>query len=208
MRIIDRLIVFVFSLLLIGCAVAGAFLCFNPELLYNEAVMFIEVLIDFRWFVLLGSVLLLVVALLIMFGSAFYGGGRVKAKESTVSTINGDEQVQVSIAAIDSIVSQVIRNYPQVKSVSNSVKETADGVAVESKTVVNGDCNIPKLAKDLQDDVKAQLENMAGLKVAEIKIIVTGVVAKSVKGNKQAETTWDDVETEQQSDNNETEENK
>lgn len=196
MRIIDRLIIFIFSLVLICVAFAGAFLCFSPKFVYNEALIALDILVNYRWFVLLGAVLILVVGLLIMFGSAFHRSKRVKAKDATINTISGDEKVQVSVAAIDSIVTQVIKGYPQVKSVTNDVKETADGVSVESKTVVNGDCNIPELAKKLQDDVKSQLVNMVGLNVGEVKIVVTGVVGKTIKAKESTETTWDDIETE------------
>ncbi|MGI5824495.1 MAG: alkaline shock response membrane anchor protein AmaP [Bacillota bacterium] len=193
MRFIDRLIIFIFSLCCITLAVGGVFLCFNPELGQAEILNTIAVLTAYRWFVLVGAAVLFVLGLLMMFGSAFHRKGQ--SKSTAISTQTQGEDVQISVGAIDCIVGQVVKGYSQVKSVSTSVAESADGIKIKAKTVVNGDINIPDLAKQLREDIKIQLETMVGLKVKEVKIVVTDVVAKPITVDKNSAARWDDVET-------------
>ena len=52
----------------------------------------------------------------------------------------------------------------------------ADGSHIMLKDVASADANIPEVANNLQNSVKTQLENMVGLKVASVKIIVADVI--------------------------------
>lgn len=192
MRFIDRLIVFIFALLLIAVAAAGALFSFMPGSSAYYLDWLTDVLGGYRWFVLAGAAVLLVLALFIMFGSAFHHSRQ--SKSSTIKAGDSGDNIQISVGAIDCIVGQVVKGYDQVKSVHTVVSETPDGVKVKAKTVVNGDINIPQLAKLLQDDIRIQLESMVGLKVKDVSIIVTDVVAKPINVVKPAENEWDDVE--------------
>lgn len=192
MRFIDRLIVFIFALLLIAVAAAGALFSFMPGSSAYYLDWLTDVLGGYRWFVLAGAAVLLVLALFIMFGSAFHHNRQ--SKSSTIKAGDSGDNIQISVGAIDCIVGQVVKGYDQVKSVHTVVSETPDGVKVKAKTVVNGDINIPQLAKLLQDDIRIQLESMVGLKVKDVSIIVTDVVAKPINVVKPAENEWDDVE--------------
>lgn len=149
-----------------------------PKLYRGNVIGVLELLVSYRWFVLAGSVVLFVLGLLILFGSAFHYKGQ--SKSTAISTKTHGDDVQISVGAIDCIVGQVVKGYSQVKSVSTLVAESPDGVKIKAKTVVNGDINIPELAENLRRDIKTQLETMVGLKVKEVKIVVTDVVAKPI----------------------------
>ena len=194
MRFIDRLIILIFSVLLIVLAVAGTIFCFMPDVMQTNLVNVIDILVAYRWFVLLGAAALLIIGLLVMFGSAFHR--KHQSKSTTVNASGEGDIIQISVGAIDCIVGQVVKGYSQVKSVNTEVSQTPDGIKIKAKTVVNGDINIPELAKQLQTDIKIQLEQMVGLKVKDVKIVVTDVVAKPITVNKEADNSWDDVEAE------------
>jgi uncharacterized alkaline shock family protein YloU len=195
MRFIDRIIIFVFSLIFIAAAVFGAFLCFSTDFIYDEIFQVVNILINYRWFVLIVSALLFVIGLLIMFGSAFHH--QRHSKSDVISTQTQGDDVQISVGAIDCIVGQVVKSYSQVKSVNTIVSESPEGIKVKAKTVVNGDINIPDLANNLREDIKIQLETMVGLKVKEVKIVVTDVVAKPITVEKNTSAKWDDVQQEE-----------
>lgn len=197
MRFIDRFIVFIFSLLLIAAAAAGALCCLMPVRFSGYAGEVLELFAGYRWLVLVGAAVLLILALFIMFGSAFHHSRQ--SKSTTIKAGDGGEDIQISVGAIDCIVGQVVKGYDQVKSVHTTVTETPDGVKVKAKTVVNGDINIPELAKLLQADIRIQLESMVGLKVKDISIIVTDVVAKPINVVKPAANEWDDAENSEKS---------
>mgnify|MGYP002554707692 CR=1 FL=1 len=197
MRFIDRLLILIFSLLLIVSAAGAAFLCFNP----GSSVFYVDfaakTIVAHRWLALVVAALVFVLGLLIMFGSAFHSKGQSKA--TVISTEAQGDNVQISVGAIDCIVGQVVKGYSQVKSVSTVVEETPEGINVKAKTVVNGDINIPELAMAMREDIKIQLETMVGLKVKDVKIVITDVVAKPITVEKNPDGRWDDVsETEEE----------
>ena len=130
-----------------------------------------------------------------MFGSAFHH--QRHSKSDVISTQTQGDDVQISVGAIDCIVGQVVKSYSQVKSVNTIVSESPEGIKVKAKTVVNGDINIPDLANNLREDIKIQLETMVGLKVKEVKIVVTDVVAKPITVEKNTSAKWDDVQQEE-----------
>ena len=51
------------------------------------------------------------------------------------------------------------------------------GVQVMLKVVAVAEANIPQLAADMRQAVKAQLEDMVGLKVGAVKVVVSDVVS-------------------------------
>ena len=54
--------------------------------------------------------------------------------------------------------------------------EIIDGVVdVNLVLILSYDCSIPKVCKQVQEKVKASVENMTGLEVADVNIKVTGV---------------------------------
>ena len=191
MRFIDRLLILIFSLFLIAAGAGVAFLCFSQGTAAYYVDFVCKTIIAHRWLALIGAAVFLVLGLLVMFGSAFHRKGQSKA--TVISTQTQGDDVQISVGAIDCIVGQVVKGYSQVKSVSTAVEETPDGIKVKAKTVVNGDINIPDLAMALREDIKIQLETMVGLKVKEVKIVVTDVVAKPITVEKNPDARWDDV---------------
>ena len=63
------------------------------------------------------------------------------------------------------------------------VGDANSSVQIMLKVVASAEANIPELANSLQNSVKTQLENMVGLKVNAVKIIVADVVTDNFTQN-------------------------
>jgi uncharacterized alkaline shock family protein YloU len=50
-------------------------------------------------------------------------------------------------------------------------------VEIRAKVTVNSEVNIPEMANNLQTVIKNQLENMGGLTVASVKVLVVDIAS-------------------------------
>lgn len=180
MRFIDRLIVLVLSLALLALGAGAIWLCFD----YQGSIVAVSdwlaaAIIDYRWGVLIGGAILVILAVIFIFTSAFHSN-----KGQRISMVNSAEygdKIQISVDAIDCIISQIAKDYAEVATVSTKIHQEAEGIAVSVKLSIQNGTNIPDLATKLQDNMKLQLESMAGLKVADVKIIITEVLTKTAE---------------------------
>ena len=178
MRFLEKFFLFIFSLCLAALGVGGIWACYDANLL-RYVNWLATMMTQNRWITLVVSACLLLLAILLLFGVVFHSSGRKKENGMAANVImvgeNGSN-VQISTAAVDCIIQQQKKDYPAVKELESKISQVADGAQIMLKVVVSADANIPELANNLQNSVKTQLENMVGLKVASVKIIVADVI--------------------------------
>ncbi len=178
MRFLEKFFLFIFSLCLAALGVGGIWACYDANLL-RYVNWLATMMTQNRWITLVVSACLLLLAILLLFGVVFHSSGRKKENGMAANVImvgeNGSN-VQISTAAVDCIIQQQKKDYPAVKELESKISQVADGAQIMLKVVASADANIPELANNLQNSVKTQLENMVGLKVASVKIIVADVI--------------------------------
>lgn len=178
MRFLEKFFLFIFSLCLAALGVGGIWACYDANLL-RYVNWLATMMTQNRWITLVASACLLLLAILLLFGVVFHSSGRKKENGMAANVImvgeNGSN-VQISTAAVDCIIQQQKKDYPAVKELESKIPQVADGAQIMLKVVASADANIPELANNLQNSVKTQLENMVGLKVASVKIIVADVI--------------------------------
>ena len=178
MRFLEKFFLFIFSLCLAALGVGGIWACYDANLL-RYVNWLATMMTQNRWITLVASACLLLLAILLLFGVVFHSSGRKKENGMAANVImvgeNGSN-VQISTAAVDCIIQQQKKDYPAVKELESKISQMADGAQIMLKVVASADANIPELANNLQNSVKTQLENMVGLKVASVKIIVADVI--------------------------------
>ena len=178
MRCLEKFFLFIFSLCLAALGVGGIWACYDANLL-RYVNWLATMMTQNRWITLVASACLLLLAILLLFGVVFHSSGRKKENGMAANVImvgeNGSN-VQISTAAVDCIIQQQKKDYPAVKELESKISQVADGAQIMLKVVASADANIPELANNLQNSVKTQLENMVGLKVASVKIIVADVI--------------------------------
>lgn len=179
MRFLEKFFLFLFSLCLAALGVGGIWACYDANLL-RYVNWLATMMTQNRWITLIAAACLLLLAILLLFGVVFHSSGRKRENGAAANVIMVGEagsNVQISTAAVDCIIQQQKKDYPAVKELESKISQLADGAQIMLKVVASAEANIPELANNLQNSVKNQLENMVGLKVSAVKIIVADVIA-------------------------------
>jgi len=81
-------------------------------------------------------------------------------------------EVSMSIAAIKLIIMKAVRQVDGVKETRSLVKKAPTGLFITLHMMINPELNVPELTAATQQKVKEYLENIGGLQIAEIKVLV------------------------------------
>lgn len=180
MRILEKLLLLLLVLLLAVAGVGAIAMCFLPE---QEFIMQLNWLLGIwfanRWLVLIAGGVLLLLAILMLFGVVF--ARSAKGEEAHTANVvkvgEGDSNVQISTAAVDCIIQQQKLNFPALQALESKIIDGADGAQVILKITASADANMQQLSAALQDSVKMQLQDMVGMRVATVKVIIAEVTA-------------------------------
>ncbi|HHX88048.1 MAG TPA: alkaline shock response membrane anchor protein AmaP [Firmicutes bacterium] len=86
-------------------------------------------------------------------------------------------EVRISIAAIENMVLRVTQQHNAIKESNRKVVKTPRGLVVYLRAKVMPDLNLPSLASELQQNVNSYIEEVTGIKVAEVKVLVENIVS-------------------------------
>ena len=106
------------------------------------------------------------------------GIGEVKIADEVVTVIAGLAATEVDgVASIGGNITNELMSRVGMKKLTKGVKvEVVDGVvSVDIAIVIEYGHNIPQTSRNVQNKVKAAIENMTGLEVADINIRIAGV---------------------------------
>ena len=97
-----------------------------------------------------------------------------KEPTATAATIaTGDYgTVQISLAAIDTMVQRHCRANNKVRETTSMVSTRDGGVAISLKLVLLSDANVPEVTAELQKSLKEYIEGLTGIVVNDISIMV------------------------------------
>ncbi|MBM7622760.1 alkaline shock response membrane anchor protein AmaP [Sporohalobacter salinus] len=173
MQILDRIIIFIFtvllifiSLIMIGSAVElipQSYITAFINQYYGQAVVGV-----------IGAILLLV-ALRILYPL-------FKKKEKNKNTIvreNSLGQIRISLLAIDALVNKAVTQTRGVKEVESKLKVGEKGLNIFLEVIVTPDINIPEISEELQESIKEYLKQTTGVVVGQIEVLVDKVAQDS-----------------------------
>lgn len=172
MNLVDRILLTVQTLLF--SAIAVATILFSTRLIsYDNLSTSLQVLHG-RWEVALVGLVFLVISIRLLFSG-------LKTKKITEAVIKSGEfgAVTISLVALESLVLSTIRNMEDIKDVKVNIKKIDEGVSINLKLVVNLDVVIPEIAEELQNTIRASIENTAGIAVSDVRICVENVSNQS-----------------------------
>ncbi len=118
------------------------------------------------------GVLFLLIALILL----SFGLRSGKKREKSVSRSSEYGEVQVSIATLENMVLRVVQKTQGIKDVSRKVTYTPDGLVVTIHIRVMPDEPLPGLTSGLQSGTKEYLEEVTGITVHEVKVIVDNII--------------------------------
>jgi uncharacterized alkaline shock family protein YloU len=176
-KIIDRLLLFLLSLAIIGSAgillsasFGGISYADTGKFLHNvyydkqTAVLFI-----------IGCLLALLISIR-MFYIAIRPG-RVNSPSIDQRTEFGD--VRISMETVENLALKAALRTRGVKDLKARVSINQTGLEIIIRTLVDGDSPIPSLSEEIQSTVKTHIEEVTGIPVATVSVFVANVVQAS-----------------------------
>lgn len=176
MDIFKRLLFFIYNLIFIVIAGAAAAAALGRD----EPLNYINLALatpDSRVAVGLAATVILVLAVIMLIT-----GLRIESKPSSItvnSALTGD--VSITISAIKAIIMKAVRKVEGIKEIESSITNSPDGIVVFLHLMINPDISVPEMTKSIQTIVKQYLEDIGGLDVAEVKILVDDFNANTNK---------------------------
>jgi len=104
--------------------------------------------------------------------------GTVQIADEVIAEIVGIAATEVDgVSATGGVITNDLLNKVGIKNLANGVKATVNNgeVAVEVSLTVNYGYNIPATCAKVQEKIKSTVENMTGLKVADVNVRIIGV---------------------------------
>ncbi|MGM0471559.1 MAG: alkaline shock response membrane anchor protein AmaP [Bacillota bacterium] len=173
MQIIDRLIIFIFTICLGFLAVvmlgstAGLIAQANFHSVINQFYGRAEVGI-------IGVILLFVVIRIL-----YPLFNREQSVANTVVSDNSLGQIRLSLTAIESLIQKAVAQTRGVREVESTLELSEEGLNIFLEVVVTPDINIPEISEELQESVKEYLSRTTGVFVGRIEILVDKIAQDS-----------------------------
>jgi hypothetical protein len=103
--------------------------------------------------------------------------GKGKKDRTGVSMPNTSEgAIHISVPAVETLVSQGIRDVPGLSDVRMKVHDYHDSISIEITMSARSDINIPETMMRLQSRIKAYVQESAGIEVREVRLNVDKVI--------------------------------
>ncbi len=174
MKVIDKLISFIFDVVII--VVAAAILLVKFDVIQSEVLLglFNEYLFNPQYDMIVISSCIVVI-LLALKVTVFTSSFSKKAKKNIlVDTAHG--KIQISQNTVENIAKNVIRDYPQVKDVQAVMTKAKKGINMYMSLVAYQGINIKDVVTRVQADVKNQIEAAIGIAVCNIDVKIKNVI--------------------------------
>ncbi|KQL49175.1 hypothetical protein AN963_05230 [Brevibacillus choshinensis] len=84
-------------------------------------------------------------------------------------------EVNITIQTIQTIAERAARRVKGVRDMKTNVKALESGNIISLRVSVDGETPLPELTQKLQQDVKDQVEGIAGVVISEVQVVVTEV---------------------------------
>ena len=164
-----RVVLFFYSLLLVAVSVSALILAIGrTEIL--DSISIAASSSETRLIIAGIALLLLVLSIITLFYSI---GSNSAPKTKTVLGYNGIAgQVSMTIPAVKVIVMKAVKTVEGIKDIKTTVNNKPEGVEVLLHTMINPEYNIPEMSERIQTVVRQQLEDIGGLKVAGVRVLI------------------------------------
>ena len=133
-----------------------------------------------------GNVLLAIGSVLLLIALIFLSFGLRSSKKIGNAVLKGSEygEVLISITALENMVLRVVQQTQGIKDVSRQVSFTPDGLVVKVRIRVMPDVPLPGLINELQSKTKEYLEEITGIVVHEVKVMVENIIVDQAVSKK------------------------
>lgn len=170
-----RFLLAIYSLILIIVAIILIFVTFSPDT-FDNIYEYISTTVltnpGYKAFLFILEILFLGVSVTFLLS----GISDDKDKKS-ISKFTEIGEIKISLNSIETIALSASKRLSGIKDSKAYVYKGVEGVTIVVRTVALSDINIPTLSEDIQVRVKKTVEEISGIKVNEVKVIVDNVYA-------------------------------
>ncbi|MGK9250093.1 alkaline shock response membrane anchor protein AmaP [Paenibacillus humicus] len=175
-RIVDRLLLFLFSLaVLILCVLAIAIGTggVGKDSASSFLADWMKIGTSVNIAVIIVSVVLLLIGLRLFFVSI-----RVKgSSSSSIDQRNDFGDIRISIETVENLVLKAAGRQRGVKDLKARITTAESGLDIAVRAVVDGETSIPHLTEEIQRAVKDHVEEITGIPVAAVSVFVANVIS-------------------------------
>ena len=124
------------------------------------------------------TVMLTVSAVLLLVALILLSLGLRSSRRVGTAPLKGSEvgKVLISINALENMVLRVLQQIQGIKDAGRQVITTKDGLVIRVRIRVMPDVSLPGLVTELQTKIKEYIEEVTGITVREVKIIVDNII--------------------------------
>lgn len=179
MKFLDKLINFVFSLIMVVVSVVVLLVVFD----FTSSSYINGLINDYVWNSKYETIVMVVSIIVFLAGlktTIFLSDFKKKRKVPImVSTDNGN--IQIASETIESTAKAVARSHEEVKDVNAKMVGKNKGVNIYMSLLVSQDTNIRAITREIQEEVKNKIHDTTGVLVLNTDIKVKNIVEKNKK---------------------------
>lgn len=173
-KIIDRLLLFLLSLLIIGCTCLMLLAAFGV-VPYDRTVEFMHnVYYETKsavWFIVISMIVLIIGIRM------FY----IVVRPSSVNSPSIDQRtdygdIRISVDTVENLALKAAQRTRGVKDMKARVTVSPSGLEIIIRTLVDGEISIPSLSEEIQSTVKTHIEEVTGIPVASVSVFVANII--------------------------------
>jgi len=117
--------------------------------------------------------------LYVLIGARLFWKGLVIERKKQAVVQDGElGDVRVSLPAIESLAEKVVSPIKGVRDVRARVVTAPQGINMHMNITVSPDINVPALSKDIQQQVRDSVLNVAGIAVHEVRVAVESFTSR------------------------------
>ncbi|OXM88288.1 alkaline shock response membrane anchor protein AmaP [Paenibacillus rigui] len=176
-RVIDKLLLFVFSLaVLVACGVL--LFCAFGWISYETLGTFAHnVYYDLKTALIFIALTVVVALISIRFLYVSFRRGKANVPSIDQRTDYGD--IRISMETVENLSLKAARRTRGVKDLKARVKVSQAGLEIIIRAIVDGESSIPQLTEEMQSGVKSHIEEITGIPVAIVTVFVANIQQSS-----------------------------
>lgn len=89
-------------------------------------------------------------------------------------------EIKISLNSIENIALNTVKKLNGIRDTKTRVFKVNDTVSIAVNAIVMPEVNIPSVSEDIQEKVKASVEDYAGITVSDVKVIIDGIFSGPV----------------------------
>ncbi|EPY13943.1 MULTISPECIES: alkaline shock response membrane anchor protein AmaP [Paenibacillus] len=167
-RIVDRLLLFVYSLVIGSLSVAAilAALGFIPERLDPTQPLWLQTTV----------IAVAAVILLLSIRFVYVSMRRERKSMSSIDQRTDIGDIKISIETIENVALKAASRVRGVKDLKARIRTNESGLDITIRTVVDGETAIPSMTEDVQRQVRDYVQEITGIPVSYVSVYVANIV--------------------------------